>query len=317
MNLSSLENQSLAILADRAPQYLLLILISPVNFIANLLVVLTIASSKELRNKSQFVILSHSACEMYYALAGLGVGIGYYICFLYHWPVSATRLTCILSNAPQIVGSRADIYFTAALALDRLTCMALPTRFQSLPLRKYIWAMNVVCWVLAILVTTLPAMAIGEYETVVAFCDIFAYVPAEVRKWDSLESNAEAGLIALMYMLNAALLWRRYKQADLIGEIQKSEWRRQMDFSVFLAITAIGVTFLITAVVPRLFFSIAATYLVFSATTASVIGYLGFFLRSISNLFYCLLFNVTFRDQFLRLFCKRDPNVVVSLTLPS
>lgn len=313
MNVSDIDQKSLALLEEKAPITLARVLVSPVLFVLNLLVVLTIASSKDLRNKSQFLIMSHSISEMAWAVFQTAIGVKNYTLFLLGYPATVSQLACMFITAPFAGLSQADLYFTAALAADRLMAIGIPIKFRAFPLKTYILWMNAICYSVAFVEQLLPFLIAGNFGTIVPVCDYVVAVPVEIRTWIGYLGNAKTAIIAGMYLSSILLLWRRYKQANPIGESQKSEWRRQVDFNAFQAITAIGIIFLVSGLVPRMVYTIGITFFTYSSVVNNAITYAGFCIYSASNLIVCLIFNSKFRTRFLRILGKKSPNAVAPL----
>lgn len=314
MDPTSLHNRSLTILSERILGYEFRALVSPIGFLAYFIIITTIICSKPLHNKPHFLIFSHAICDIGRACSIFGLGLGHYISFLHNRPVSHSYLFCMLMQLSLVLTARCNVYFTAALGIDRFIGIAFPAWYYKLSTRKYIFTVNAVSYLLGAFFTFLYDVSAGNFEEMAPICEDLIYIPAETRLWQQTLSIGELALITAIYILSTLFLWRRYRNANPIGETQRSEWRQQVDFKAFLVISAMGIIFLLTTLAPQVFY--ASVSLVPSFRTPNGTSMIGSFfnvLRSLSNLTINLTINSIFRVQFLRLFCRRNPNSVTHL----
>lgn len=121
-----IDNLSLATLTQQAPTHLMWIRLSPIAILMNSLIVVTVLSNKELRNRSHFIIVSHSISELAYSCAYLGTGIHRYPLYVYRTPYTANQFVCIIRQGPVFFGAALTQSCSAALAFDRLFCLLSP-----------------------------------------------------------------------------------------------------------------------------------------------------------------------------------------------
>lgn len=314
-DLAALNNASLKTLTTQAPNHLLWLIMSPISIVTNLLVVITITSTKSLHNKSQYAILSYSVAEVVYGFVYFGTGLKRYLSFALGYPETANQLWCIAQQIPLTATGRGVQLFSLAVAVDRFLCLAAPIFYKTRNPSTYIAAMNVIIWGH---VCILACLAFAKYDTTKLF-PVCSHATSFDRVFVTLnidEGNFLTALTAATYVFSAAILFRRYKSATLAGEQQKRDWKRQMEFDVFLTVSVIGVFYLSTAGITNIISAIATMIGTLEATVMlSPVASAFVFLGSTSHLFVYLKMNRVFRHSFMRAVLKPADNTVLPLTI--
>lgn len=313
MNRSALDNASLNTLAQQAPNHLLWVILSPLSVATNLLVVITIASTKALHNKSQFLILSYSAAEVIYALCYFFTGLIRFLAYVLSKPETSNQLFCMLKQSPLVFMGAVVKNLGVILSVDRLLCLAFPIFYKNRDSFKYTVFCNAIVWGYSVVKL---GFGFQEYDQnkwfgVCAFTTSFA--PGFVA-YSSTESSVTTGLVAAIYFLATAILFRRYRSATFTGVAQKSEWKRQMDFDVFIAVAGICVIFLITTGLGSILNAIAS-YIggIEIAVKLAPVSSALILISSISHFFVYFKLNRLFRKSFRTVVMKREDNSVVPL----
>lgn len=304
---AAIDNISLVTLAQQATSHLTWICLSPVSFFANLLIVVTVVFSKELRNKSHFIIVSYTVAELSQSLAYFGTGLARYMPYVYQVPYTANQLVCIVRQAPVTFGGNLVQIFSVVLGFDRLFCVGVPIKYSQLSLKKYIGCVNFFCWTYSFFRISLTFIDHDTNKLLPVCNTALAYSPVVTKATNPI-GHVLVGTTASAYMAGAAVLYRRYRKANLVGDFQKSEWRRKVDFNVFVATAVVGFLYVITALVPYVLITITvyiSSSLASIVDTALVVTSI-YLANGISHLFVYLLVNRRFRENFLRVVCRRE-----------
>lgn len=307
----AIDNQSIIALAQQASTHFTWICLSPISILTNILVILTIVYTKDLHGTSHFVIISHSVGEISYSLGFFIVGICRYIPYLNHVPYTASQLVCIIRQIPANLGAGATQVFAAAIAFDRLFCVGLPVRYAQLIVGKYIFILNVICWSYA-LAMTLVQFLNSDTEKLFPVCNAAVISNPTSRLVGGVAVNSLLAVTVIVYVLGALILFVRYRKANLIGEVQMNEWRRQMDFAVFMSMAVIGLIYILTFLSPNILtavitFSDSSVLLV---TNTTLITSTSTLISEMSHLFVYLCINHRFRQSFVKLIFRKDNSVV-------
>lgn len=314
MNTSDLDNISLAQLAERAPLYLYWVTVSPFCFLANLLVILTISLSKQLQNKSQFIILGHSVAELLFSLAYFGTGLKRYLPYVLHTPVTTSQLYCIFEQTPFNFGVFAVKIMSLSLALDRLLCICAPIFYRGARMGTYVLTVNVCCWTYVLTMTTLGFVYYDPQKRI-PMCYFYGAYDAWYISINNKVQNAATVITVALYVFAALTLWRQYKRANLLDARQKSEWRRHVELDVFVAIAVVGAIYVIGSGIPSVITVLVSQYPSLGFINLTPIDTTVAFISSISHFLVYLKINRVFRSCFMRLFSKHDDNVVVNILI--
>jgi hypothetical protein len=311
MNNTSLDDQSLHLLATQAPQHLTWIICSALAIISNVFVAITIIVSKQLHNKSQYIILSQTIAEITYSSAYFGTGLARFLAYALNKPETSNQLICILKQLPLHCTSEASTIFLLALAFDRILCLAAPVFHKKLDPKRYILTMNVVNW--GFTLSKVPLMFINLDKTKVFPVCIFAvaFDPSFVS-YHSYYSNVLTSLTVLIYTLVAAMMLRKYKKATFSERSTKSEWKKQMEFDVFMAVSLIGTIYLLSRGIATAISTVSLKYVgtelenaIIFSTIVSILN----FITLISHLFVYMKVNIVFREEFFRIVCRKNNSV--------
>lgn len=172
---------------------------------------------------------------------------------------------------------------------------------------------NILCW--GFCIVKIP-FAFLSYDTkkIFAFCTPANTFSEKYVTYGNVEGNALMALIVATYTLAAVIMLYRYKKASFLGETQRQDWRRQVDFNVFVAMISVGLAYIASYGSTTLINSTPA--LTLSQEVAMKLGPVTTLLllaSSLSHLFIYLKFNNSFREAFIKMYyCKRN-NAVVSL----
>lgn len=306
---AAIDNTSLATLAQQSSTYLVWISLPPISILANVLVVLTVVLSKEeLHNKPHFIIVSHALAEVTYSLAHFGTGLSRYTSYVDHTPYTANQLVCIFRQIPIVLGTSITQIFPAALAFDRLICIGSPINYSKLKLKMYVERVNCVCWTYSFL--TVSFMFIDyDINKLIPVCSTLQATSPRVSQATNPIGNVLIGTTTFAYLAAAAVMYIKYKKANLVGDIQKNEWRRKVDFNVSITMSVIGLLYIITALFPFAIRSITIySSFLSNATNTGLILTSIYFSSGISHLFVYLAVNRRFRENFLRVMCRRKAN---------
>lgn len=91
---------------------------------------------------------------------------------------------------------------------------------------------------------------------IVPICIAFMDFSGLCTKILTVSNNVLSGLSVLLNFIGAIIKWRRYKTTTFSSESQKSEWRRQINWDVFMSITMIGIVDLLFRAASSILFSI-------------------------------------------------------------
>jgi hypothetical protein len=315
MNYSSqLDNASLQTLKIQAPTHLCWAVISPIGIITNILIIVTVINSKLLHNKSHYVILSHSLAELIYVTTYFCTGLNNYLFYMYQYPRTADQLTCILINFPLILLGNVCKCLTLALAFDRVLCITKPIFYKTLHNSKYILVLNGLSWGYSTVKTSLAFVSYDKtkYYSICSYAVTFDPTYVKIA---SIENNCLTAVSVLVYALAAIVMWRRYKSTKLIGASQRSEWRRKMDFDVFLVMIVVGIEYIFRYGIISVIGALVAKYPTLSSVlSTSPLTSLIIICGTISHFFIYLGLNKLFRRQFLRLVRKNDQSNINSVS---
>lgn len=316
MNQSSLEalnNASLNALAQEARISVIVVLLSPFTVITNFLIIYVIFRTKELHNKSQYLILLHSAAGMFWGMTMFCVYLKSYIAFNYGFPLATSQGLCKFMNFPiEFFGTMSRRY-GLALGMDRLLLVAKPTMYKvQMPIRYLLILHMIVC---GPLVVRIPLYFVGyDPYKMISFCNGAAAIGDTYRVFQSVESNVLVALTSTSYALLIVILLYRFKTAKIAGAAQKQEWRRKWEFEVILSIVVIGLIYLSLTAVSNIGFVLFAnspaevTRIFRDVSTGLAV------MSTISHLFVYLGMNGTFREAFQRLVIGRGPNDVIPIS---
>lgn len=309
----SLVNASFALLTERAPLHLLWSVLAPFGVLCNVLVIVTISFDKDLHNKSQFVILVLSLSEIAYMGSVSVIGLKRYLLHILHIPGVTNSIQCSLEVLVWYVGLHWVRYTAFFLAVDRFLCVCLPVFYNTLNTLKYLLAINGMI--------LLPAIFLRGYIQLFGY-DKVRWIPicgqeelyernSLYNRINTIETPFKQFIPVPFYIIATIRLYMRYRKAKLVNEAQKRDWRRLVEFDVFVAITIVGCTFFVVNYIPNIFGTVATAF----SWPLQVIQLAQFpfvALNSMSHLFVYLKFNSTFRRAFLKVICRRN-NVVQPL----
>lgn len=302
--LESLNNDSLRILSQQAPNHLIWVLLSPFAILSNFFVILVISCTKRLHNKSQYLLLTYSVIEMMNACSHFGTGLARCLAYEFGMPETSNQVICMLKMSPITFCGRATLVYALALAADRCFCVAFPVLYRVQNSFRYILKIHVLIWVF--MGTKVPMAFVGlDIKKLYPTCNYVTVFTKFFSDYSNFELPALTGATAGMYILAAAILFIRYKRKKFSSLAQKTEWKRQIEFDAFMAVMAIGVIYLVSSGMTAALISIASQIgtLEASVTIAPVTSVFAF-LTSVSHLFVYIRFNPEFRAAFVRLVLK-------------
>lgn len=315
MNATDIYNSSLKFLSDNYPMHIFWVCSSVVALFANIPIAVAIVKTKELHNKSHYIILGLSLAEIYKALAYIALGLYYITCHLAKIPATGTKLQCLFTlGFTKFLGNVTVHIFTLFLALDRFLCISFPVFYYALHAEKYGIVVDILCTGIPFLKFSLYFIDYHDNIALLSFCDADKVYPPAINQALASVSTVERAIAAFLYAATAIILYGKYKKANPVGQAAKSEWRRQMDFNVFLIVSIIGSTHLVANSVPGVLYLVA----LFDPNLLPVllIGYAGFIGQQVAswvNLVVSFRVNSALRDALAGIFRCKVGNAVVSL----
>lgn len=310
MNGSDLNNESLRALAQQSLANICWIFFSSIAIITNCFVLITIFSTKSLHNRSQFLIVSHTFAEILYMCAYFGTGLVRYLEFLLSQPEKSNQLICILKQAPLEFSGAIAKLFSLGLACDRFIGLAFPIFYKTSDTKNYVLVVNVVIWCYCI--GRLPfAFAFYDRKKIFPVCTFATSFDERYKNYVNVESSVAIYSTVIIYGIAAAIMLRRYKRKTFSGEDEKTEWRREMEFQVFISLSMIGVLYCVSKVAGIIVSTICNRIGTLQANLllAPIVSLMGIF-NATSHFFIYLKLNVCFRKSFFKLIFRRKNNTI-------
>lgn len=294
------------------PVQICFILLGGAGTVTNALVILTIAKTKELHNKSQYAICCHAFTEFMLALSTFSYGVRGWFYYVLGIP-SISQYDCMLMNlGPYIFGS-VTILATMQLGIDRLLASKFPIFYKQVNTFRYLIVFNLGTVLYGLLqlvesfVLTAPyangTVEVCEYKT--------AYTPFHL-----MIANNGGAVVSLftiiVYVAALATVGYRYWGTKWLNEAQRSAWARKVQFSAFKTIMILGaIYFCCWAMV--IIFQIASMFMAPQAGyLLTLYGALLLNVNGITHLFVYLILNQKFKGGFQDIFMRKK-NVVVSM----
>lgn len=309
MNRSYIENVSLAYIADQCTVSINAILLGLASFFTNLCVVITIWKTPSLHNKAQYCILSHSLAEALASLSMVEGYIRYSIFYLLSTPVIFNPATCVvLDHLFSGVTSLAAYFLSVCLALDRMLCIAAPIFYRTINTKTYMACFNIFSWLVPFLTHLLGIIGYDQDKLLGSCGDQFEILNKPAAYFLMYGGLIVPVLLLCFYAVTTAVLLYRYKKENLVGESQKSEWKKKMELNVLAAMAIVGST-LIAATIIR-----GALWMLIQSSMAMRLQFVILMnalmavtlVNSGSHLFVYLKLSENFRKAFLKIFWKRD-----------
>lgn len=311
-SLDALNNASSIALAQEATTSLLSSILCPFSVISNFLVVYVIFRTKKLHNKSQYLILLHSAAGMVWAITFFCISLKNYTASFYGFPLITNQGLCKFIIFPLEFSGSIVRRYALMLGMDRCLLVVRPTFYRIQVTLRYISILHIICW--CPLLVRIPLYFVGyDANRLIPFCNSFTVLSDIYRVFQSVESNILTGLTWFMYISLIAVMLYRFKTAKLAGATQRREWKRRWELEALLSITVVGLMYLGSSVISNVGFvafanSPAYVTRVFKDVSTGIA-----LMSSISHLFVYLAMNGTFRQAFQRLLTRRGQNDVMPM----
>lgn len=311
--LDSLNNASLTALAQLKNNSLCTLFMSLISIITNFLVIYVICRTKNLHNKSQYLIAFYSIAELVSAFIASLNSFAKYIGYVYGIPFTCNQLTCKFLYFPSefwgIIGRR----YLLLLALDRFICVCKPVFYKLQSNKKYLLVLHLLTfWTFFVRV---PLYFTGyDVNKWIPVC-LPAYIQTSVyANYQAVETNVQLGLTISVYILAPSAMLYRYKTTKFAGEFQKREWKKSVEFDAFSAIVTVGIIYFVTSALSSILYQIQLQ--IGSVEANAAFGFstvILYFIGGASHLFVYLKMNGLFRQAFVRLVLKRDSNAVLPM----
>jgi hypothetical protein len=310
----SIELLSLSILANLSNAHLCWIIFGFLCILTNLLVLITIIRTKDLHNKSQWIVFSLSLGELLYGVGMFATGTRRYAYYFFSKPDTIVTLHCMLIQFCCEIPGNAAFFFITALGIDRFLAVALPIFYHKINERRYIICVNAICWAFSIVWIPM-AFRNNDVNAIVPVClAIMVYTEEYLNMWARI-GEASLILMVIIYTSTAAIIGFRYWKTKWNSATQKSEWMKEMQIRTFRTVIAIGICHLIFYGCSSLSYTILVSFLNESDVQKAA-PYTGLFsfLNTMSHFFIYLIFSSQFREAFFALMNKK--NVVTPLQIP-
>jgi hypothetical protein len=310
-NLTELNLKSLEKLANTSTRNLIWALTCPIPVITNLLVVITIAVSTSLHNKSQILIACHSTSECIYYFSQFARALNWYILYQLGIPDTQSELYCRLKWISACSTDFSNCYLLA-IALDRALCIVSPIRYKTVESRFYLLTYSSIILAYNLILVGLIFIKVNA-NNIVVFCDAIGAYPPDLTSFYQYEDLVFAVSVVIIYFVVIFILWLKFKGATFNNETQKKEWRRQFELDIFKSLATVAFVNGFALIGQR----IVAFINYYKSAILGVVVFSVFGVpNSGSHLFFYLWFNSTFRLEFLKLmrkFFKCNPNAVTPL----
>lgn len=270
---------------------------------ANVLIIWTISMEKSLHNKSQLVLLSLSVGEVLFCLSSCVVGFYKLASSIFN--LESYQFFCILRHYPILFSGSLVKNMMLASAIDRSLCMGRPLFYRNVSNSKYVSCLNLICCSHAALVNMF-AFTKSSLDLLLPVCSLSIAVDKTYLILSGLQDNLIFLVTIVLYAILACKFWRRYRKEKVSDLIQSNEWRRQMDYDVFLAMVIVGSVYSINGL-PSLAMSLGYNSMSAKITNALMTFSLFFILfSSISHLFVYYKVNKLFRSGFVKVVFRRN-----------
>jgi hypothetical protein len=310
-NLTQINFESLGKLTLQSSKNLIWAISFPIPVITNFLVVITIAYSKPLHNKSQILIASHSLSECIYYASQFARALNWYILYQLGIPDTQTELHCRLKWLPACSVDFSNCYLLA-IALDRALCIVWPMKYKTVKPKLYLLIYSSIIFAYNLILAGLIFLNMNA-NNFVAFCDVKTAYPEELTTFYPYEDLVFAVSVMLIHLVIIFVLWRKFKRAKFTNEMQKSDWTRKFEVDAVKALATVALVNGFASIGQKII-RVVVKYnsLVFSVITLSVFAVP----NSGSHLFFYLWFNSMFRLEFrktMKKFFRCNSNAVTPL----
>lgn len=216
------------------------------SVVTNTLVVVTIAKTKQLHNKSQYIILSHAIAELIRSLAaGLTNNTRNYAYALLGMSDLIRKCNCVLGMVSYVASGKAQQAATFMLCLDRFLAIFLPIKYKSFRPATYVVSLNVACWGYALL-AHVPFMFLGCDNTVILQnCDYLTALPSSYTQRATTEVNVIAVFTTICYCSIIVYAGYRYWGKKWQSESERANWSQAIQLNAVVFMTIVGLMYLI------------------------------------------------------------------------
>ncbi len=171
LNLTVLNEISLAVLAENRFLNIFLIASGIPAIVTNLFVILCIIKGQKLHNRCYLFIANLALADLLCGIEGISGGAKRLARHLTGTPETNTAVNCLLELLLQIFSYRASISFTLTITIDRFIAVCFPVVYKMKLGTTYIALMLLVFWLDAAVVTAAFFIDV-QYQQTVPVCDM-------------------------------------------------------------------------------------------------------------------------------------------------
>lgn len=236
------ERQSLTMLRSQYVPMVISTLLCMFAVITNALLIVIIAKTKELHNRSQFIIVSHSFAEMLQSLFGTVVYGRRAFCATFSIPDVSNQLNCVIFQVPFVISAKVAMLEILVLGIDRMLCVGAPITYRQLNPKRYVLGLNLACW--AFVLAHVPFQFLGvDKNGSVPVCMYTLAFPAAYRSSDSLEGEIIVALTVFVYALAIGFVVYRYWGQKWRTLAERNSWGRRIKLGAFKMMMTVGCIF--------------------------------------------------------------------------